>query len=107
MFNLVVHFELKNYELIDYLVKSTQRFLSKRNRDYLLEKTFISYIRKINKYSNSEKLNDVFIEFRQEMESLFKEPENRIMLNYFDYLSWLDSKIDQTSFSLAVQNRNI
>ena len=107
LFNLIVHFELKNYELIDYLVKSTQRFLSKRKRDYLLEKTFISYIRKINKYSNSEKLSDVFIEFRQEMERLFKEPENRIMLNYFDYLSWLDSKIDQTSFSLAVQNRNI
>ena len=107
LFNLIVHFELKNYELIDYLVKSTQRFLSKRNRDFVLEKAFISYIRKINKYSNSERLTDVFMEFRNEMEILFKEPENKIMLTYFDYLSWLDSKIDQSSFSLAVQNRNI
>jgi len=107
LFNLIVHFELKNYDLIDYLVKSTQRFLSKRKRDFDFEIAFIGYVRKINKYTNSEKLNDVYIEFREELEHLYKEPENRVMLSYFDYLSWLDSKINEVSFSQAIQNRYI
>jgi tetratricopeptide (TPR) repeat protein len=107
IFNLVVHFELKNYDLIDYLIKSTQRFLIKRKRDYEFEKIFIAYVRKINKYSNSEKLIDVYKEFRQELEQLYKDPENMVMLAYFDYLSWLDSKINQVSFSEAIQNRHI
>jgi hypothetical protein len=107
IFNLIVHFELKNYDLIDYLIKSTLRFLNKRNRDYEFEKTFITYVRKINKYSNNEGLIDVYKDFRQELEQLYKDPENRVMLSYFDYLSWLDSKINQVSFSDAIQNRYI
>lgn len=107
LFNLIVHFELKNYDLIDYLVKSTQRFLIKRKRDFDFEKTFIAYVRKINKYSNSEKLIDIYKEFREELEQLYLLPKNRVMHSYFDYLSWLDSKINDVSFSQAIQNRYI
>lgn len=105
--NLIVHLELENYDLVEYLIKSTQRFLNKKKRDFELEKTIISYIRKLSKVTNTEKQKEIYIEFRLRLEELFKDPNNQILLNYFDFLSWVDSKIDSVSLSEAVQKRNI
>ncbi len=107
LINIIIHFELGNYDLIEYLVKSTQRFLNKKKRDFDLEKLILTSIRKLSKSTNREKKKEGYIVFRSKLEELFKEPDNRIVLNYFDFLSWLDSKIDNIPFSEAVQRRHI
>jgi hypothetical protein len=105
--NLIVHFELKNFDLIEYLIKSTQRFLNKKNRDFELEKLIIANIRKLSKVPNNEKQKEIFSAFKEKLEELFKDPDNRILLKYFDFLSWVDSKIEGISLTEAVQKRNI
>lgn len=107
LINIIIHFELGNFDLIEYLVKSTQRFLNKKKRDFELEKLILSSIRKLSKITNQEKQKDTYITFRNKLEDLFKIPENKILLNYFDFLSWVDSKIDNCSLSEAVQRRHI
>jgi len=107
LFNLVVHYELGNYDLIEYLVKSTLRYLNKKNRDFLLEKTLISYIRKLSKNLSDEKRLHLFKECRNEVEVLFDEEDNRFMLNYFDFICWLDSKIYNVEFAEVVKNVNV
>ena len=44
--NLIVHFELGNYGLLEYEVKSTSRFLYKRNRLYAFETSVLNFIGK-------------------------------------------------------------
>jgi tetratricopeptide (TPR) repeat protein len=107
LINLVVHYELSNFDLIEYLIKSTQRFLNKKNRDFELEKVIIQYIRKLSKVSSAEKQEEIYRAFRSKIEELFEDPNNRILLKYFDFLSWVDSKIDSISLSEAVQRRHI
>jgi hypothetical protein len=107
LINLIVHYELNNLDLIEYLIKSTQRFLNKKNRDFELEKVIISYIRKLSKVSDQEKQKEIFIAFRTQLEGLFEDQNNRILLNYFDFLSWVDSKIDSISLADAIQRRHI
>ena len=41
LFNLVVHYELANYDLLEYIVRSTQRFLSKRHRAHQVENLLV------------------------------------------------------------------
>lgn len=107
LINLIVHYELSNFDLIEYLIKSTQRFLNKKNRDFELEKAIIQYVRKLSKVSSAEKQEEIFRAFRTKLEELFEDPNNRILLKYFDFLSWVDSKIDSISLSEAVQRRHI
>jgi tetratricopeptide (TPR) repeat protein len=105
--NLIVHFELKNFDLIEYLIKSTQRFLNKKNRDFELEKLIIANIRKLSKVPNHEKQKEIYRVFKEKLEELFKDADNMILLKYFDFLSWVDSKIEGISLTEAVQKRNI
>ncbi len=100
LFNLVIHFELGNYDLLEYITKSTQRYLVRRQRDFDLEKLVIDHLRKLIRESK-DKISK-YIEFNHELEKLIQEPEDRIVLKYFDFSSWINSKINAINFSQAV-----
>ena len=47
LFNLVIHYELGNFDLLEYIVRSTQRFLSRRHRANQMEISLIEHIKKL------------------------------------------------------------
>ena len=106
LFNLVIHFELQNYDLLEYITKSTQRYLVRRQRDYELEKLVIDHLRKLIRESKSKNTITKFTEFKCQLTELVTEPEDQIVLKYFDFVSWLNSKIESMSFSKAVSLEN-
>ena len=44
--NLIIHYELGNRELLEYIVKSTYRFLHRRNRLYKSEQLIVAFVQK-------------------------------------------------------------
>lgn len=102
MFNLIVHFELENYDFLEYVVKSTNRYLSKQERDYQIENTCLKYIRKLAKAANALDKIDYFEQMKKEVSELLKDHNERVVLEYFDIEAWIDSKITKTSFQAAV-----
>lgn len=105
LFNLVVHYELNNFDLLEYIVRSTQRYLSRKQKAFDVEGVLIENIRKLSKQNTDEKRIALFIELRKELETLFKDPNERLMLKYFDFLSWVDSHINGISYSKAVREQ--
>ncbi|MBI1268019.1 MAG: hypothetical protein GC193_11375 [Cryomorphaceae bacterium] len=95
LFNLVIHYELGNYDLLEYITKSTQRYLSKRQRDYLLEKLVIDYMRKLIRTTSIDERSAIFMRFKEELEPMVLGPEDRIVLKYFDFIKWIDSKVKE------------
>jgi hypothetical protein len=95
LFNLVIHYELGNYDLLEYITKSTQRYLSKRQRDYLLEKLVIDYMRKLIRTTNADDRAAIFMRFKEELEPMVLGLEDRIVLKYFDFIKWIDSKVKE------------
>lgn len=96
LFNLIVHFELGNFDLLDYIIKSTLRFVKKKRRDYEYENTIIRFMKKLVRTAQGhEELLPVFIEFRDEMERIYEIPYQKITLEYFDILSWLNNHIEK------------
>lgn len=94
LFNLVVHYELENYELLDYIIKSTTRFVQKKKRDYDYENSFIKYMRKLLKFTQShQNIIPVLVEFKNEIERINQDPLQRVTIDYFDVQDWLDKKI--------------
>jgi tetratricopeptide (TPR) repeat protein len=105
IFNLFIHFELGNGDLLEYTTKSTQRYLSRRQRDFQMELLIIDYLRRLIRSPRSGNNKKLFGEFKQKLSEVAVLPEDQIILRYFDVGSWIDSKMRGTSFSDAVRER--
>ncbi len=104
--NLILHFELKNTQLLEYNAISAYRFLYKSNRLYKLEKVVLDYIRKKmhHIYTPKDQL-EAFIELRKSFMELAEHPYEKKAFEYFDYISWLDSHIENRSFEEVVKEK--
>lgn len=103
LFNLVIHYELGNFDLLEYLVKSTERFFVKSKKssgvDHLFELSFIRSFKKMIKSArNAGRLNEYFLEMKEELESLLQDQNEGLALEYFDYVAWVDSKLKSRSY---------
>jgi hypothetical protein len=103
IFNLVIHYELENYDFLEYVIKSTNRYLSKQERDYVIEITCIKYIRKLAKTHDSIGKLELFEEMENEVEELLKDENERVILEYFDLPAWIHSKRERIKFDEAVR----
>lgn len=103
LFNLVIHYELGNLDHLEYIIKSTFRYLHKRQRAYKVETVLIKYLRKIAKSFDQEKSMQLFKDLLVEVKAIFKEDESeKVVLEYFDCIAWINSKIDGLSYAEAI-----
>ncbi|MBK8983886.1 MAG: hypothetical protein IPM38_16600 [Ignavibacteria bacterium] len=103
--NLLVHFELGNYELIDYIMKSTKRYLSSKNKFNKFESITLTQIRKLINDKTTDK-KYVYIEWKKELDKI---SENILEINafeYFDLISWIDSKLTGKDFIEILKKKN-
>ncbi len=103
IFNLVIHYELGNYDLLEYITKSTQRYLSRRQRDFEMELLIIDYLRKLIRTTNIADQRQLFVKFKAELEKSVTGPQDEIVLRYFDFGAWIESKIAGASFSETIR----
>lgn len=103
LFNLVIHYELGNYDLLEYTIKSTMRFLNKKEKDYQVESVLVKHLRKLIKITNELERREAYKKMKKELEILFENPKEQVVLDYFNVLAWLDSKINTITFPDAIQ----
>lgn len=103
--NLIIHLEMGNNDLIPYALKSTLRYLEKRKRIYRFESVFFNFIKKIQKaYSDKDTLRS-YTTLKDELSLLSKDPFEKTVYEYFDFISWAESKISANSFVSTVKKR--
>ncbi len=105
LFNLVVHYELANYDLLEYIVRSTQRFMSKRHRAHQVETLLIESIRKLARSTDPSAKREQFKSLHQQLSTLLKDPNESLVLKYFDVLSWAGSHVEGVPFSELVRRQ--
>jgi len=103
--NLIIHYEMDNSILLEYLIRSTYRFLKKRNRVFEFEKQILNFIQKAIKIQNKKELKKAFQNLKEDFEKLSEIPSEKVMLQYFDIISWVDSKILDQPFSEILKAR--
>jgi pentatricopeptide repeat protein len=103
LFNLVIHFELGNFDLLEYITKSTQRYLHKRQRDFDFEKVVIEYMRKLIRANNPIDRKDIYVSFEASLNELTSASGDQIVLRYFDFRKWIESKIENATFAETIK----
>ncbi|MBI1835757.1 MAG: hypothetical protein HYR91_00680 [Flavobacteriia bacterium] len=103
LINLVLHFELENYDFLEYVIKSTNRYLNKQERDYEAETVCIKHIRKLAKaVTNSEKTL-VLNQMQKDICKVLENHHEQALLEYFNVIAWIESKLNKISYSEAVK----
>ncbi len=92
---LIIQLELNNYDLIDYAVKSTQRYLMKKEPLMGIEPIILGFIKKMSNVKDPVNMKKLYIELKDLLD------RNKEIVNEyaFDYLSWVESKIQNRSFA--------
>ncbi|MBL8007530.1 MAG: hypothetical protein JNJ56_08365, partial [Ignavibacteria bacterium] len=103
--NLLIHYELKNYELIEYIVKSTRRYLSNKNNLSKFEITVLNFLRKLISASKEEEKNYIFNLWKKELRNIAEDILEIKVFEYFDFISWLESKIEGKKFQEIVKRK--
>ena len=96
LFNIIVHYEKgSDTAFLKSLVRSTYRYLRKRNRLYKMEECILNFIRKkLAKVHTQKELLHSFALLRKEILVLMKDPYESSIIQDFDFVAWLDSKIN-------------
>lgn len=95
--SILVHFEQKNYELLPYKIKSTLAFLRKQKRLHKTEWLILNFIRNEIKTGN-DITKKAYQQLKMQLEEILKDSFEKNILNYFDFSTWIDSKISRKSF---------
>ena len=91
LLHLIAHYEMKNYDLLEYLIKSVYRFMAKLENLSVVEEEIFRFLRQSFRFSPKE----LKPEFEKLLEKLKKLEGNRFETRafaYLDIISWLESK---------------
>ena len=103
--NLIIHYEIGNTLLIESLIRSTYRFLQKRDGLNELESKVMNFIKNSHKIHSRRELKTVLKTLKKDIQDLPFLPAEKAVLKLFDIEAWLESKIQNKPFSQVIQEK--
>lgn len=105
--NLFIHFELGNDKLLEYIVQSTYRFLSRRKRLFKVESIILNFLKKYPDWLSEKDMIKGFEGLKLELLDLMSDEYERRAFDYFDFISWLESKVRGVDFETLVGEKKM
>jgi len=105
MLFLIIHFELSNEELLEYLTKSDERYFIKHKMLYRFEKVMLSSFKKLATTTEPDKQKIIFSNLKKELLLLKNDRFEGTPFVDFDYLLWLESKIKNHPFAEVLSRK--
>lgn len=99
---IVLHYELGKFDVMEYRIKSTYRFLVTKQKLYQLEKVILTSIRKLINVNSKQETITFFKQLKKSLEPIVQDPLEQKFLQYFDIMSWLESKVSNKPFHEVV-----
>jgi len=104
LMHLLAHYELGNYDIMEYLSKSVYRFMLKMGNLTVIEEEVFAFIRNTFHLS-PRKLKPEFEKLLNKVKGLEKNRFETRAFAYLDIISWLESKVHQKPMHLVIQEK--
>jgi hypothetical protein len=105
IFNLFIHYEMNNYDLIEYIIRSTQRFLSSHKTLREFESMILAFMKKIINVQHEKDKIELLNEMKYKLNSISNDITVTRAFEYFDFISWIESKIRNTDLSVVIKEK--
>lgn len=104
LLHLMAHYELGNFEIIDYLIKSVYRFMARMENLTVVEEEMFKFLRNSFKVSK-QKLKPEFENFLQKIKKFERSRFETRSFAYLDIISWLESKVYDKPMSEIIHEK--
>jgi hypothetical protein len=104
LLHLIAHYELGNYNLLEYLTKSVYRFMAKMQNLSVVEEAIFRFLRQAFHLS-ARQLKPAFEALLNQLKSLQKNPFEMRAFAYLDIVSWLESKVHNVPIQTILKNK--
>lgn len=105
MLNLICHYELGNFDVINYYIRSTYRFLLKKDDLHQFQKSILNFLRTLTRIPNKEELKLKFSGLKDQLLPLENSRYEKRAFVYFDIISWLESKIQEKPVEIIINTK--
>ena len=104
IFYLLLHYEKGNIELLEHIIKSELRNLSGTDTRYKIENVLFEFFGKsIQKINSQKEFKELFAGLKKQLLLLRADKNEKIIMEQFDYISWVESKIENKPFAEVVK----
>ncbi|MEI6411278.1 MAG: hypothetical protein WCR52_17955 [Bacteroidota bacterium] len=103
--SLIVHYEMGNIVLLESLLRSTTRFMQKKNRLYDLERRIIQFMSELMRLPDARTRLGAFLKVKADFQSETLRPAVNALLQVMDLEAWLESKIQGKPFAAVVKEK--
>jgi hypothetical protein len=93
LLHLIAHYELGNFQLLEYLIKTVYRFMAKMQNLSLVEEEIFRFLRK-SFYLSARKLKPEFEKLLNTIREFETSKFETRAFAYLDIISWLESKLN-------------
>lgn len=104
--NLIIHYELGNIDLLEYNIKSVLRYLNNKDKLYKYEHALIKFIKRIPYLNEDTDISFEFHQLKSEIEKISSDDFEKRAIEYFDIVSWLESKLTKKKFEEIVRSKS-
>ncbi len=104
LLHLMAHFELGNDTIIESLIRSVFRFMSRMENLTVVEEEMFKFIRN-NVYESAEKLKPGLKKLLSRIKQFEKNRFETRVFSYLDIISWVESKVYDQSMSSIIHQK--
>jgi hypothetical protein len=102
LMHLMAHYELGNYDIMDYLSHQVYRFMEKKENLTIIEEEILKFVRKA---FQKDKVQTELQKFLQKIKSLEKNRHQTRAFAYLDIVSWVESKVNRKTMGEILQEK--
>lgn len=106
LLNLVVHYELENFELLEYLVKSTRKQLAKQGPLLQTDRFLLAFFKGLTGHKSQKERRSALEKLKKQLEILKEDRMETKRWQTFDFPAWIDSHLQQKSFQEIISNKS-
>jgi hypothetical protein len=103
---MFIHYDLGNYELLEYQVRSAQRMMVRADRMYKCEKLLFDFFKPVSGADSTSRRKQQLDALQKKVIIIFKDPFERGFSYYFDIRSWIEGKLTNSDFAEVVRKSN-
>ena len=104
LLRLIAHYELGNFELLEYLTKSVYRYMAKMKNLSKVEEEMFSFLRRSFRVG-AHALKPEFEKLLERLKKYQGNPLETRAFSYLDVMSWLESKINNVNVQDVIREK--
>ena len=104
LLHLIAHYELGHYGLMEHLIKSVYRFMSKMENLSVVEEEVFSFLRRSFRLSRRQ-LQPAFEKLLVKLKEIERSRSEARAFAYLDLISWLESKLEGVPVQQVIRTK--